>query len=99
MRGLERYYLKKQRTPKWALQSDINKLYKLSKKMGSNYQVDHIIPLASPFVCGLHCPDNLEIITEIQNIKKSNSYWPDMWHCQQELELEYIHSHQLSLNI
>jgi hypothetical protein len=40
--------------------------------------VDHIIPLKSDFVCGLHCHTNLRVITAEENKAKNNRYWPDM---------------------
>ena len=43
------------------------------------YVVDHIIPLNSSEVCGLHVAWNLQIITEEANLAKSNSFisdWP-----------------------
>ena len=39
---------------------------------GKLHVVDHIIPIRSEFVCGLHVPCNLRIITQEENLKKSN---------------------------
>ena len=39
--------------------------------------VDHIIPLISDNVCGLHCWDNLQILEEHLNYKKQNKYQSD----------------------
>jgi hypothetical protein len=43
-------------------------------KPGPNYQLDHIIPLNHPNICGLHVPDNLQWLTPRENLKKSNSF-------------------------
>jgi len=45
---------------------------KITKITGERYVVDHIIPLISPEVCGLHVPWNLRVITQEENLKKSN---------------------------
>ena len=66
-------------TPPWLSDSDkkvIRKLYKHARTMtaltGERYVVDHIIPLISEEVCGLHVPWNLRVITQEENLKKSN---------------------------
>lgn len=68
--------------PKWADHCAINGIYKKAKKLNyetkESWQVDHIVPIHSKIVCGLHCEHNLQIITKKENLKKSNSTWPDM---------------------
>jgi 5-methylcytosine-specific restriction endonuclease McrA len=66
-------------TPKWLTKkekSEIRELYKIaitmSKTTGEQYVVDHIIPLRGEDVCGLHVPWNLRVITQEENLKKSN---------------------------
>lgn len=39
-----------------------------------NHQLDHIIPLNHPKICGLHVPWNLQWLTKADNQKKSNSF-------------------------
>jgi len=66
-------------TPKWitpeqklAMKNLYLKAQELSKIAGQRYVVDHIIPLQSTAVCGLHVPWNLRVITQEENLKKSN---------------------------
>jgi len=69
----------KNATPKWitpeqklAMRNLYLKAQELTKIAGERYVVDHIIPLISPEVCGLHVPWNLRVITQEENLKKSN---------------------------
>ena len=68
-----------QAMPIWITDSDrkkIKSIYELAvikqKETGIKYHVDHIIPLRGKTVCGLHIPDNLQIIPARDNMKKSN---------------------------
>lgn len=66
-------------TPKWlgsqekvAMRQLYLKAQELTKLTGVRYVVDHIVPLINPEVCGLHVPWNLQIMTQEENLKKSN---------------------------
>ena len=43
---------------------------------GRDVQVDHIVPICSDLVCGLHVPWNLRIVTRRANREKGNTRWP-----------------------
>lgn len=45
---------------------------------GVPHNVDHIVPLQSKFVCGLHVHQNLRVLPKLQNTSKGNRWWPDM---------------------
>lgn len=68
-----------QAIPKWADENKIKEIYKeccrLTNQDNISYEVDHIVPLQSDKVCGLHCEANLRIITSSENRKKKNK-WP-----------------------
>jgi hypothetical protein len=66
-------------TPPWLSReqkAQIRELYKIAitmtKTTGEQYVIDHIVPLRSDVVCGLHVPWNLRVITQEQNLLKSN---------------------------
>jgi 5-methylcytosine-specific restriction endonuclease McrA len=66
-------------TPLWLTRkqkSEIRQLYQIAITMtqttGEQYVVDHIVPLRSDEVCGLHVPWNLRVITQEENLAKSN---------------------------
>lgn len=66
-------------TPKWvtaeqklAMRGLYLQAQQLTKLTGERYVVDHIVPLINEDVCGLHVPWNLRVITQEENLKKSN---------------------------
>lgn len=67
---------------KWANKQAIHSIYKQSQELtlltGIQHHVDHIVPLVSALVCGLHCEDNLRVITATENISKSNNLVEDI---------------------
>lgn len=62
--------------PKWANREAIRDFYELANESGKH--VDHIVPLKSSRVCGLHCEDNLQMLSPTDNHIKGNRWWPDM---------------------
>lgn len=68
-------------TPPWLSRkqkTEIRQLYEIAitmtKTTGEQYVVDHIVPLRSDIVCGLHVPWNLRVITQEENLIKSNKH-------------------------
>ena len=70
---------RKNATPHWltAEQKDeIQRFYNLAQSLsestGVSHEVDHIVPLTSQVVCGLHVPWNLQVLTTEENRRKAN---------------------------
>lgn len=66
-------------TPAWLTKGErmqMRDLYVQARKLTvvtkERYVVDHIVPLRGESVCGLHVPWNLRVITQDENLKKSN---------------------------
>ncbi len=69
-------------TPAWADRCAMRVIYeqarRITRETGIQHDVDHIVPLKSKLVCGLHVHCNLRVIPASENAKKNNRYWPDM---------------------
>jgi outer membrane phospholipase A len=79
---LKRDAIQKVATPKWANKFFIREAYSLArlrtKITGIKWQVDHVVPLQSKIVCGLHCETNLSVITATENLRKRNVFNGDV---------------------
>lgn len=65
-----------QATPAWANKDVMRLHYIYAEALGM--QVDHIVPIVSELVCGLHCEANFQLLTPSENASKNNRHWPDM---------------------
>lgn len=76
--AISKSYLRKKKgaMPLWADNDEILKYYVNASKL--NLEVDHIVPITSNIVCGLHCIDNFQMLTRQENASKGNRFWPDM---------------------
>ena len=82
-KGVRRKRAQDMATPAWGSRSRILEVYeharKISELTGIQHHVDHIVPLTSKHVCGLHNEFNLRVIPATENLKKHNRNWPSMW--------------------
>ncbi len=74
---------KKKAIPKWGDRKEKIDIFALARVLGDH--VDHRVPLVHPRVCGLHCVENLQVLTAKENMQKSNSFdgtpENDSWRC------------------
>lgn len=76
------YQAKKlQATPHWLTKKDHDRIKHIywmadliTKITGEQHHVDHITPLQGENVCGLHVPENLQILTATENLSKGNKW-------------------------
>lgn len=70
----------KKATPAWFDADEVLDLYRkaaeMTEKTGVKHEVDHIVPLQSDLVCGLHWHGNMRVITKSENASKRNLHWP-----------------------
>lgn len=81
-RQMIRHTRKLRATPPWADPAIIATYYEmaafLTAETGEKWEVDHIVPLISKVVCGLHCETNLQVMPASENRRKGNRYWPGL---------------------
>jgi len=81
-RNAMRRAVERRATPSWSIRFFVTEAYALAKLRtkvtGIKWEVDHIVPLNSPLVCGLHAHTNIQVIPKSENHKKMNLHWPDM---------------------
>lgn len=58
---------------------DLKKIRLFYEGCPHGMQVDHIVPIKSQMVCGLHVPWNLQYLADAENKSKGNRWWPDMF--------------------
>jgi hypothetical protein len=68
-RNAFRRAVKLKATPSWA---NLEKIKEIYAKCPQGYHVDHIFPLISSWVCGLHVPENLQYLSAAENLRKGN---------------------------
>jgi len=83
---MRRYTKKFHATPSWLNEDEnkwINAIYKMATKTqdqsGIKMAVDHIVPLQSKSVCGLHVPWNLRVISFSENSSKHTKITDDVY--------------------
>ena len=79
-RNARRRSKKLQATAPWADNAAIAAIYtraaELTASTGEPWHVDHIDPLQSSLVCGLHVAENLQVLPASVNCSKSNKFRP-----------------------
>jgi hypothetical protein len=73
-------------TPKWVdanHKQRVIEIYAATQQLqeltAAIYHVDHIVPLVSDNVCGLHVWWNLQPLIESANVSKSNQFFPELY--------------------
>ena len=83
-------------TPPWLNSDMTTQMREIYNSCPKHCQVDHIVPLHNPLVCGLHVPWNLQQLPIAENQFKSNHDWPENPHGTDQL-FAPADPHQLSL--
>lgn len=68
----------KQATPYWVNKNKLQEIYilaaLLTEQTGIKHEVDHIHPIKHKDICGLHIPENLQVLTAKENHVKRNKF-------------------------
>lgn len=82
------------RQPAWGDKGAIDEIFaearRLTLESGVPHQVDHVIPIRHPLVCGLHVPDNLQVLTATDNRNKHNKIPAEEAHLFADLPKEWV---------
>jgi hypothetical protein len=76
----KRRAMRSQATPAWADLEKIKAMYNVAQYFDwisggfVKHHVDHIVPLRGKNVCGLHVENNLQILIDKDNLRKSNKH-------------------------
>jgi len=71
--------------PSWYEDEEVESVYRMRDQLNDRFnltgvdrlEVDHIIPVVSKTVCGLHCHANLQLLNASANAAKGNRYETD----------------------
>lgn len=69
-----RHASKLKATPPWLTEDHRKAMQAIYAATDGGSQVDHVVPLQHPHVCGLHVPWNLQVLTATANRTKSNKF-------------------------
>ena len=86
-RDAKRRAMKLEATPKWCDLEKVREIYKdrdilvnfFEGELREEFHIDHFYPLQGELVCGLHVPENLIIITKLENLSKNNKHPEDFY--------------------
>lgn len=79
-RSLFYVHARRKSQPKWTMEFKAewnvlnNSRIELENTTGIKHNIDHIIPVIHPDVCGLSVPWNYQILTQEENVRKSNQF-------------------------
>ena len=62
------------RIPPWVCIADFVPICQLADLLGPEFEIDHVVPLNHPLVCGLHVPNNVRIMFgELHRVRRMPS--------------------------
>lgn len=76
IQGFRRTVQRRSLADEAAIEKFYGEAIRRTEKTGIPHHVDHVIPLVHDLVCGLHVPANLQVLTQQENLTKSNKFVP-----------------------